>query len=62
MPSQAPATRPPNWTSEHDDFVRRQARNGEDPASIVILFETEYPDVKMVSKQWVKERTQGCAR
>ncbi|KAK7884996.1 hypothetical protein LTR67_010854 [Exophiala xenobiotica] len=58
MPSQGKPRRPENWLPEHDTFVRRQARNGEDVTSILILFETEYPMVR-VSKEWVKERTNG---
>ncbi|KIW58973.1 hypothetical protein PV05_03461 [Exophiala xenobiotica] len=60
MPSQGTPRRPENWLPEHDIFVRRQARNGEDVTSILILFETEYPNVK-VSKEWIKERTNGSS-
>lgn len=49
-----PSTKPANWLPEHDAFVRRHARNGEDPESILILFETEYPTVRM-SKAWIVE-------
>lgn len=51
-----PAAKPANWLSEHDAFVRHHARNGEDSTSVLILFETEYPDVEGVTKAWIDER------
>ncbi|EXJ82400.1 hypothetical protein A1O3_06213 [Capronia epimyces CBS 606.96] len=40
--------RPSNWLPEHDAFIRRHARHGEDATTIVILFETEYSAVRVV--------------
>ena len=37
---------PPGWKIGHTKFVQGLARKGEGAASIVILFETEFPDVK----------------
>lgn len=47
-------SKPSNWTSKHTAFVARLAKAGEDLNSIVILFETEFPDVK-VGKGWIGE-------
>jgi hypothetical protein len=41
------------WNSQHTAFVVNQARNGEDANSILILFETEYPNVK-VDLAWIR--------
>jgi hypothetical protein len=48
-------SRPANWQPGHDAFIRRLARNGEDANSILILFETEFPAIK-VSRAWIAER------
>ena len=37
---------PPGWKIGHMKFIQRLARKDEGAASIVILFETEFPDVK----------------
>ncbi|KEF55022.1 uncharacterized protein A1O9_08675 [Exophiala aquamarina CBS 119918] len=61
MPSPPPAsgsgapTRPANWQPGHDAFVRRLARNGEDATSVLILFEAEFPAVK-VFRAWIEAR------
>jgi hypothetical protein len=49
------------WLPAHDAFVRRHGRNGEDADTIVILFETEFPDVALgagpaAKKGWIRER------
>ncbi|EXJ54418.1 hypothetical protein A1O7_09757 [Cladophialophora yegresii CBS 114405] len=49
---------PPNWAPKHDAFVREKARHGEDPESIRILFEVEFPGVN-ASKAWIGERMKG---
>ncbi|OCT48393.1 hypothetical protein CLCR_04479 [Cladophialophora carrionii] len=49
---------PPDWTTKHDAFVREKARHGEDAESIRILFEVEYPGVK-VTKAWISARMKG---
>jgi glycine/D-amino acid oxidase-like deaminating enzyme len=51
---QTKMVRPTGWKAEHDTFVRGLARHGEDANSIVILFETEYPRIK-ISKAWIME-------
>lgn len=54
MPSSAP---PPNWTPAMDAFIKRLHAAGEDPESIRILLETEYPNVGgAVSKEWIRGR------
>ncbi|KIX04235.1 uncharacterized protein Z518_07789 [Rhinocladiella mackenziei CBS 650.93] len=59
MPSSSKSTKPKNWRPEHDDFIRQHARNGEDAMSILILFETEFPNV-MLTHEWIAERVKGC--
>ena len=54
MPSK-PALPPRGWASEHDSFVRRCVRNGEDPKSVQILFETEYPKI-VVNHEWIARK------
>ncbi|EXJ81625.1 hypothetical protein A1O1_07690 [Capronia coronata CBS 617.96] len=50
-----PLVRPKPWLPEHDAFIRRHARNGEDATTIAILLETEYPGVR-ASKGWIEQR------
>jgi len=38
---------PRGWEDAHTRFVQDLAKKGEDAASIVILFETEFPHVKL---------------
>ena len=57
MPSNHSKPASSSFTSEHDRFIARQTRNGEDLRSILILFETEFPKVKvdaMVLRQRIK--------
>lgn len=40
-----------------DAFIKRLHKSGEEPESIRILLETEYPAVGgRVSSQWIRER------
>jgi hypothetical protein len=48
-------SQPKGWTSTHDACIRRHIRNGEDALSILILFETEFPAVR-VNEAWVRQR------
>ena len=59
-PTSASPTRPNGWSSEHEDFVRRCVRNGEDPESVRILFETEYPKL-VVERAWIMKRCRELA-
>lgn len=56
MPPIPSNQKPVGWTSKQDDFIWRQARNGEEAASIVILCETEYYPKISCSAAWVKKR------
>ena len=48
--------RPQGWNSEMTRFVRDALLNGEDSTSIVILIETEFPQMRSkVTKVWVEE-------
>ncbi|KAG9778286.1 hypothetical protein KCU88_g4308, partial [Aureobasidium melanogenum] len=51
----ASTRQPKSWLPEHDAFIRRHARNGEDATSISILFETEFPGVR-VTRDWIGTR------
>ena len=53
-------SRPPGWTSAHDDFVRSLAKNGEDARTVTILLETEFPALLgKVDMAWVKGRMES---
>ncbi len=62
MTCQSTAAAVGGWLPHHDAFVRRHARNGEDARTIVILFETEFPDVDLgvpgsgTKEGWIRER------
>jgi hypothetical protein len=55
MPSPNAPQKPTGWSTKHDDFISRHARNGEDATSIAILCEVEFPKVKC-QMEWVKRR------
>lgn len=38
---------PADWTDEHTRFIEALAQQGEEPASIVILFEAEFPRIRL---------------
>jgi len=57
MPQAGSPTKPAGWAAEHDIFVRRHAKNGEDASSITILLETEYPRVA-VTNAWIKRKVE----
>jgi hypothetical protein len=61
MPSPKSPQKPAGWTSKQDDFILRQARNGEDPMSIAILCETEYDKITC-SGEWVRRRLVELSR
>jgi hypothetical protein len=42
------------YLPHHAEFIYHQARNGEDANSILILFETEFPDVRGVDLGFVQ--------
>lgn len=45
-----PPKLPPGWEDAHTRFVQDLANKGEDVASTVILFETEFPHVKLAQE------------
>jgi len=53
-----PTEQPTGWTHEHEKALMRLARNGEEPRSIVILLETEFPELK-IDEKWVKEKVKN---
>jgi len=42
-----PLELPPGWRYTHTKFVQDLAKKGEDAASVMILFETEFSDEKL---------------
>lgn len=42
-----PLELPPGWNDTHTKFVQDLASKGEDAASVMILFETEFSDEKL---------------
>ena len=53
--STAQTQNPFSWGLEHDDFVDRLIQCEEDAPSILILFETEYPNVT-IDNFWLSHR------
>ena len=58
-----PSEKPKGWTSEHEEALKRHAKNGEEPRSIVILLETDFPELcDKVDEKWVKEKVKAVVR
>lgn len=52
----APAQRPTDWTPAMTAFVAQLLDNGEEAECVMILLETEFPQLRdQVSEAWIEE-------
>lgn len=70
MPAPAPSNtrystptgpeQPRGWTRAMSQFVRYNLQNGETSSSVIILLETEYPQMRdKVERDWIAEVGKG---